>query len=1320
MKKLQKLVSMLLVLCIFLSMMPVTALATEITDIGLGGASPNGTLPADIKIPGANATVIRLSGKDRFQTSFAVAEELKLRLGVDKFESIIVANGANFPDALSGSYLAAVKTAPILLSGNENTNDMTVDYIRENLKPSGTVYLLGGKNAVSETFESALREFRVKRLAGKSRFETNLAILEEAGVGNKPILICTGMSFADSLSASATEFPILLVQGDELLPSQTAFLNALDGNDLFVIGGTSAVSETMAQKLAVYGNVDRVAGKTRFETSIAIAERFFPTLDNIVLAYGGNFPDGLCGASLAAAVGAPLVLTMEGREADAAAYAAEQMPSEGYVLGGKKLIPDQSVALIFGNQPSDGRIPGETVPEEEMPEIKEKAFLPYRSADFTFLVSCDWGEEYVRRNLQLTGENGAVPFRVTAEEDGVYRIAATEPYQQYQTYLVQGAEDMLFPEYKAKALEFSIVGPDRAEIVFNEDNLIFLKNLELQQYGASGKYELRWDESAQRYYLTLFELEAVADSMIGKVFCIGDYSSTDEILADGTRELCFAKLENIGRNAEGQLLLELSAPQVSEVYDELDIYFASGAGEMEVIGDPEMVFADAIVNSDGFAEYLVAAHLAAESFAEEYGLVAVPLAEASDDNLEFELTEHSLESIPGSNACLLKLGGEITYTIPLNSKAGQPEGSITLSCNATISSTISAAGEYKDDESVNLCLTNTTTTTLGFGMEFKMEYSNADEPKFGKNKNTGKIHTETCRIATKSTNPENIEWMALEELGDWEDPDNLEKLRGNECKVCKPITGFDGTGYVFSEDKEGKKVHCVNCDHVGKIKELHTVYPATTNGYTPCKDCKPEERKIADFDNRMLNAIKGSDWEKQVTAFKDMLGDSIGSEKPPAIDPKLSVPINVFGVFNIVIGVKPVIEFDIKASANFTITTSTTNIYGIHNVGEEYETYHDEQPGEVEDTYKLSFTGEAEAKFGIELFARANPVGLEKVAYIEINGQVGLYGLFTGIFAVEGVVGENNTDVYCAARLEVGLYAGLGGSWKILWFNGTFEIMEEKHYPLVEWGYDRTYYAFEDETTEWTVNGPEQVVILNLADLLYAKYIDMPSMEYDTGFIHPKGIGKEHFNIQVDIENMDGTPCDFLEYIEDTGKVIRKLDTPEYFDAVITVHLTPKVELNTLAFFFENKRDIADSVYGCDTGALVVNVSVGEKDPEHFQDRILGVYMGSYFATQGETGLTLTVYREGEENKAVFEFYSLPGRYNAKSGKYYMDVTYNIYTDEYIFTATEWIDKPTSYDFVHLKGKLVGEILSGEATYNGIYSGYGSQSFSVTRVYEDT
>ena len=292
--------------------------------------------------------VVRVFGDTRYSTAFAAADMLKELQGVDKFQNIVVACGTDFADALSGSYLANQKNAPVLLVRNRNTEiDQVKAYIRSNLADGGTVYLLGGTAAIPAAMETGLDGFTVKRLAGATRYETNLEILKEAGVGGKDILVCTGKGFADGLSASAVNLPILLVK-DSLNSSQKEFLASLgSGSKVYIIGGTSAVNQSTANALAAYGTVERIEGATRYETSVNIAKKFFTETDSAVLAYAQNFPDGLSGGPLAYALNAPLVLTAGGKESAAVTYAAQAGIKSGAVLGGPTLISDKVVRTIY-------------------------------------------------------------------------------------------------------------------------------------------------------------------------------------------------------------------------------------------------------------------------------------------------------------------------------------------------------------------------------------------------------------------------------------------------------------------------------------------------------------------------------------------------------------------------------------------------------------------------------------------------------------------------------------------------------------------------------------------------------------------------------------------------------------------------------------------------------------------------------------------------------------------------------------------------------------------------------------------------------------
>ena len=289
--------------------------------------------------------IIRVKGATRYETGFAIANYLKEILKLEKFEAVVVACGQKFPDALAGSYLAAQKNAPILLTDASVDADVLA-YIEANLVSGGKVYILGGTAAVSQEFEDGLvaKGIDYARVKGATRYETNLEILKEAGVtADQKILIATGNNYADSLSASATGLPMLLV-GNELTDAQKAFLETTS-KDFVILGGEGAVSEEIEAELAAMGTVERVKGKTRYETSVEIAKYFFTAPESAVLGYANDFPDGLCAGPLAIALKAPLILTADGKTDAADAY-IENFAS-GVVTGGTGRITDEAVREIF-------------------------------------------------------------------------------------------------------------------------------------------------------------------------------------------------------------------------------------------------------------------------------------------------------------------------------------------------------------------------------------------------------------------------------------------------------------------------------------------------------------------------------------------------------------------------------------------------------------------------------------------------------------------------------------------------------------------------------------------------------------------------------------------------------------------------------------------------------------------------------------------------------------------------------------------------------------------------------------------------------------
>lgn len=292
----------------------------------------------------------RIFGNNRYLTSQAIADSMQwewqpaseVPLGLDE---VILASADNFADALAVSYAAynvgAMQPRPIVVV-SEGKQDDVEKYIREHFMTSAKIWIIGGKMAVPEKIEKNLKkDYEVKRIAGKNRYDTNLMILETFGVyQSDSILIATGTNFADSLSASATGIPMLLV-GSSLNDDQIMFLKRNTDKWIYILGGTGAVSATVEKQIKdIYGSPARIEGKNRYETSELIAREFFQGCSGVAIAYGGNFPDGLCGGPLAGRLNAPLLLVDDTHYENAQKFVRDFHVDWGYAFGGTGVISD--------------------------------------------------------------------------------------------------------------------------------------------------------------------------------------------------------------------------------------------------------------------------------------------------------------------------------------------------------------------------------------------------------------------------------------------------------------------------------------------------------------------------------------------------------------------------------------------------------------------------------------------------------------------------------------------------------------------------------------------------------------------------------------------------------------------------------------------------------------------------------------------------------------------------------------------------------------------------------------------------------------------
>lgn len=118
--------------------------------IGGQGALSDGII-SEIKNLDSNikdSNIIRIWGNDRYATSLNICKYFNLDT-----DTAVIANGKNFPDALSGSALASKLQAPILLT--DGTSIDTQKSYLDTTKYTNQI-ILGGTGAVSQDVENAL------------------------------------------------------------------------------------------------------------------------------------------------------------------------------------------------------------------------------------------------------------------------------------------------------------------------------------------------------------------------------------------------------------------------------------------------------------------------------------------------------------------------------------------------------------------------------------------------------------------------------------------------------------------------------------------------------------------------------------------------------------------------------------------------------------------------------------------------------------------------------------------------------------------------------------------------------------------------------------------------------------------------------------------------------------------------------------------------------------------------------------------------------------------------------------------------------------
>jgi putative cell wall-binding protein len=240
--------------------------------------------PADTPVP------LALRVSSRTGTTTAVEQAVQVSRAMfppGGAAHAVLARSDDYADALAGSSLG-YGVAPLLftpptgpLAGPTRTE------LQRALAPGGRVYLLGGTAALPAGLEAELQAmgYQPMRLAGAARELTAAVVAREtrrriAELGDESpprVIVATRQNWPDAVAAgslgAAFGIPILLTPRDALHSATRDALAEFRPQQVYVIGGNSAVDQTVADaagQVAGGALVTRLGGGARDGTAVAV------------------------------------------------------------------------------------------------------------------------------------------------------------------------------------------------------------------------------------------------------------------------------------------------------------------------------------------------------------------------------------------------------------------------------------------------------------------------------------------------------------------------------------------------------------------------------------------------------------------------------------------------------------------------------------------------------------------------------------------------------------------------------------------------------------------------------------------------------------------------------------------------------------------------------------------------------------------------------------------------------------------------------------------------------------------------------------------
>lgn len=205
--------------------------------------------------------VVRIGGPSPYAIAAAVADETVDVAGtvqINGLRTVFLANGENFPDALSASPAAYAGPLPVLYTEPDELRAEVTTFL--DARDIEQVVILGGQLAVSADVQTAVENQvrQVVRLGGATRVDTSTTVAawteQELSFTAQTVVLARGDDFPDALTAGqlggTLEAPLVLSATPTVLPepAEQFFADRCEPIEVVqAVGGEKAVSTAVLE-----------------------------------------------------------------------------------------------------------------------------------------------------------------------------------------------------------------------------------------------------------------------------------------------------------------------------------------------------------------------------------------------------------------------------------------------------------------------------------------------------------------------------------------------------------------------------------------------------------------------------------------------------------------------------------------------------------------------------------------------------------------------------------------------------------------------------------------------------------------------------------------------------------------------------------------------------------------------------------------------------------------------------------------------------------------------------------------------------------------